>query len=122
VALSPPTVEVGLTLRYGPFNDPGTEASTGVFDVRFTPLSASGVVVTKHFTWEQFPSSYGPGEWVIDVSRTVTGLAPGTWRVEMATPLWRTSCEAELKPGNNLVHFRENFNGCLVRSLGFPGD
>jgi hypothetical protein len=122
----PTTASVSLTLKEGPFPDPGTQPSSTRIVWRLDPVSLSGSAGTSTSTtvdrnYQASGTSTGPGEWSFFYRDQVSGLTPGRWRITASTPSWSSQCERDLAAGFNVANFTENRQGCTA-GPGFPGD
>ncbi len=126
-AAPPPTVaNVTLSVKFGPYTDPGTKPCTGRVSWRLTPLQLTGTTGTRtqqviEKDYSANTQSVGAGQWACFFNESVSGLAVGTWRIEAQTPVWSTSCEKEFTAGANLIHFAEHRPDC-IKGTSYPGD
>lgn len=123
----PTDADLSVSLRVGPFSDPGTGPCTGHVVWRLSPVSLTGSsgksteqVVDRDY--EVQPSLVGPGEWYCFFNDVVGGLRVGDWRVSAQTPVWGTSCETMLLLGRNIANFTQYRQGCVDDGFGYPGD
>ncbi len=92
-----------------------------IVPVRLSPACNMGakntVIIDNRYNLDPL----GVGDCV--VQQRVTGLALGTWRIEIISPAWQTQCEIELTSttGKIISNFRNNYQGCMT-GIRFSGE